>query len=421
MHDGAQATLSVPLVGPLRSTWEAVHEDVQPGRQFVDRMVRGPMRSWRHCHRFLAAPDQAQPASRLEDDIAYTLPMGPLGALGNGFVASMLERTFAWRHRRTLLDLRRHAELSRTPLVIAVTGASGLVGRALCAFLSTGGHTVRRIVRGAAKPGDVAWDPARGTIDATALEDVDAVVHLAGESIAARWTDAKRRRILESRVRGTELIAKTLAKTLAKTASKRTVLVSASAIGFYGDRGADAVDESTPRGQGFLSDVCVAWESAADVARDAGIRTVHPRIGMVLSAAGGALHALVTPFSLGLGGPVGNGRQGMSWIALDDLIASILFAIVTPSMHGPYNAVAPEAVSNRDFGRTLGRVLHRPAFAPLPSFVVNAIFGAMGRELLLGGAIVRGNVLRDAAFRFDHAELESALRFELGRAERSDT
>jgi uncharacterized protein (TIGR01777 family) len=413
MRDGAVAVLGVPL-GPLpfRARWEAVHEEVRPGERFVDRMVRGPFRAWRHVHRFGDVAGNAE-RSTLEDAIAYELPLGPLGALGAGSVRAMLARTFAWRHRRTQLDLARHAELSRTPKTIAISGASGLVGGALAAFLTTGGHRVRRLVRGAADAarGDIAWDPARGTVDLAGLAECDAVVHLAGESIASRWSAAKKARILESRVRGTT----TLANAIARVAGGPRVLVSASAIGFYGDRGADRIDESASTGSGFLADVCRAWEGATSPAAEAGVRVVNLRIGMVLSSAGAALKALLTPFSLGLGGPVGSGRQGMSWIALDDLLAAILFAINTDALEGPVNAVGPAPCDNRTFGATLGRVLRRPAFLPLPSFAVSTVFGEMGRELLLGGAFVRPTRLFDAGFRFDHSTLESALRFELGR------
>jgi uncharacterized protein (TIGR01777 family) len=407
MEEGAEAILRVP-VGPLRIRWVARHEGIRAGAEFTDRMVRGPFARWVHRHRFLAEGA----GSRLEDSIDYAVPFGPLGALGGVVVRSMLERTFAWRHRRTLNDLRRHAEDGGPKLVVAVSGASGLVGRRLCAFLTTGGHRVRRLVRGAsADPDAIRWDPKAGSLDAEALEGVDAVVHLAGESIASRWSEAKRRRILESRVRGTDLLARTLA-TLRRPPRS---FVSASAVGFYGPRGDEPIDEESPSGSGFLAEVCRMWEGATRPAVDAGIRTVHLRIGMVLAADGGALKALLTPFSLGLGGPVGSGRQGMSWIALDDLLAAMLFVIRRPEVSGPVNATAPEPVDNRTFGRTLGRVLRRPALAPLPAPVVKALFGAMGSELLLAGAFVRPARLESAGFRFDFPTLETALRFELGR------
>jgi uncharacterized protein len=421
MVEGAEAELSVPLAAGVRSRWRAVHREIVVGRQFVDVALSGPFAAWRHVHRFLdAAADEGAACSTLEDDIHFRLPLGPIGALGRGFVLGDLRRTFAWRHTRTRNDLRRHAEWAEgraaSPLTVAITGASGLVGRSLAAFLTTGGHRVLRIGRRAERPDDIRWDVHSGRIDAERLEGCDAVVHLAGESIASRWTDAKRKAILESRVAGTDLIA----RTIAGLKQPPRVFVSASAIGIYGDQPSGEVDESSaPLGggsaTGFLADVCRAWERAADPARAAGIRVVHPRIGMVLAAEGGALAQLVTPFSLGAGGPVGGGAQGMSWIALDDLLGVMLAAIRSDRLSGPVNAVAPNPVSNRLFGTTLGRVLHRPAIAPLPAPAVRLLFGAMGEELLLAGAFVRSSALAGIGFRFDWPELEGALRFELGR------
>ncbi len=407
MRDGATAVLRVPI-GPLRLRWEAIHEEVRPGVGFVDRMVRGPFAAWRHEHRF--EPDEA--GSRLHDRISFRLPLGALGSLGAGRAEAMLHRTFDWRHRRTRQDLARHAEWSGPPSTIAISGASGLVGSALAAFLTTGGHTVRRLVRGAVdrERGDIAWDPVRRTIDREGLASCDAVVHLAGQSIATRWSAERKEAIRASRIDGTRF----LAETLASLPRRPGALLSASAIGYYGDLGEGRIDERGLRGSGFLADVSAAWEGATRPAAEAGIRVVTLRIGMVLSGAGGALATLRTPFSLGLGGPVGSGRQGISWIALDDLLGAIHFALRSSDLAGPVNAVAPGAISNREFGRTLGRVLRRPAILPLPGVAVRALMGDMGRELLLGGAKVEPRVLLERRFRFAFPELEPALRFELG-------
>jgi uncharacterized protein (TIGR01777 family) len=410
--EGSRVTLSIP-VGPLRTEWVARHESVEPVRGFTDLMERGPFAAWRHRHRFEPAGEPG--TSELHDEIEYRLKGGMLGSLAGGpLVAAMLRRDFAWRHRRVANDLRRHAELSREPLRIAVSGAGGLVGSQLCAFLSTGGHEVRRIVR--SKPdaarGDILLDAEKGEVDAAGFEGLDAVVHLAGEPIAeGRWSDAKKRRIRESRVKGTTL----LARTLAGLALKPKCLVSASAIGFYGDRPGSPIDESAGRGEGFLAETCELWERAAREATDAGIRTVFPRIGIVLSGRGGALAKMRLPFSLGLGGPIGSGKQGMSWVALDDLLAMMLFAIVTPSMQGPFNATAPNPVDNATFGRSLGKVLVRPAILPTPGFALELAFGELANEVLFTGALVKPARLAVVRFRFDFPELEDALRFELGR------
>jgi uncharacterized protein (TIGR01777 family) len=413
VSEGSRVTLSIPA-GPFRIEWVARHESVETGRSFVDVMERGPFASWRHRHSFL--PVEGRPgSSELRDEIEFRLKGGTLGNLAAGFaVDRVLKRDFAWRHRRMAIDLRRHAELSPEPLRIAVSGASGLVGSQLCAFLSTGGHEVRRIVRGRpdAARGDILLDAGRGEVDAAGLEGLDAVVHLAGEPIAeGRWTEAKKKAIRESRVKGTAL----LARALAGLSLKPRCLVSASAIGFYGDRPGSAIDESAARGSGFLAETCELWERAAREATDAGIRTVHPRIGIVLSGRGGALAKMRLPFSLGLGGPIGSGRQGMSWVALDDLLAMVLFAIVTPAMAGPFNATAPSPVDNATFGRTFGSVLSRPAFLPTPGFALEVAFGELAREALLTGAFVKPARLAAAGFRFDFPTLEDALRFELGR------
>jgi len=350
------------------------------------------------------------------------VPLGGLGAIvAGGWVERELARTFRFRHDRLRSDLRRHAECAGESLRVAVSGATGLVGRNLAAFLASGGHQARRIVRGAADPaeGDVAWDPRRGTIDAAHLEGLDAVVHLAGENIAAgRWTTARMESIRASRVEGTRLIA----ETIARLKSPPRVLVSASAVGFYGDRpdldGGQALDETGARGAGFLADVAAAWEQATRPAEEAGVRVVHLRIGAVVSAQGGVLAKLRPPFSLGLGGPAGHGRQAMPWISLDDLLGAILWSIRRESLRGAVNAVAPEPRTNREFAKDLAAVLRRPAFMPLPALLVRILFGRMGEELLLAGAPVAPRRLLGSGFRFEHPTLRGAIAHELGRSAR---
>jgi uncharacterized protein (TIGR01777 family) len=300
---------------------------------------------------------------------------------------------------------------------VAVTGSTGLVGAALTVALARGGHRVVRLVRSGTAtqaPGEhtVRWDPGRGTIDAAGLEGVDAVVHLAGESIASgRWTAAKRRRIRDSRVGATRVLAEALARLERPPAT----LVAASAVGYYGDRGDEVLREESAPGGGFLADVCREWEAAAAPAARRGLRVVHMRIGMVLAATGGALAALLPPFRLGLGGPVGSGRQWMSWISLDDLVRAILHALATASLAGPINAVAPAPVTNREFARTLGRVLRRPAVLPLPAVAARLLLGRMADELLLASARVVPARLEAAGFTFGDATLERALRRLLAR------
>ncbi len=294
---------------------------------------------------------------------------------------------------------------------VAVSGASGMIGARLCERLASRGVDVARLVRRPARgPDEIAWEPGANTIDADALAGIDAVVHLAGENVGGgRWNEARKRRILESRERGTRL----LAEALAGLARPPRVLVSASAIGFYGDSGDPPVDEQSPAGGGFLARVVRAWEEAAAPARAAGIRVVHPRMGIVLSASGGVLGRLLLPFRLGLGGVVGGGRQPMSWIALADCLAALDHLLGASDLDGPVNLVAPEPVTNAEFTRVLARVLHRPARLPLPAVLVELALGAMGRELLLAGQRVDCARLEASGFAFRYPDLESALRAEL--------
>ena len=287
---------------------------------------------------------------------------------------------------------------------IAITGASGLIGTALTAALDDAGHDVLHVVRHAPTgPAEVRWDVDAGTIDAASLEGVEAIVHLAGENIGQRWSDDVRRRVLDSRVNGTRLIAET-----AGGLAGRPVLVCASATGFYGDRGDEIVDEDSVPGTGFLADVVEAWEAAAEPARAAGLRTVHLRQGIVLSKDGGALARMLLPFKLGTGGRVGSGRQWWSWVSLDDAVAAYLFALEQP-LAGPVNVVAPGAVTNQEFVKALGRALHRPAIFPLPATAVKAAFGQMGEEMLLEGQRVAPTRLEAAGFTFGQPDIESGL------------
>jgi uncharacterized protein (TIGR01777 family) len=292
---------------------------------------------------------------------------------------------------------------------ILISGSSGMVGSAVLPALAAAGHETGRLARpgAAAAPSDVAWDPAASRIDAAGLGRYDAVIHLAGENIAAgRWSEARKKAIRRSRVDGTLL----LTRALAKLERRPRTFVCASAIGYYGDRGDEILKETSPRGRGFLPAVCVAWESAAEPAEEAGLRVVHLRFGIILSKNGGALARMLLPFRLGLGGPVGDGRQYMSWITLDDAVGAILHALDSADIAGPVNAVSPSPVTNREFGRALGRVLRRPAVAPLPAFAARLAFGEMADALLLASARVVPGVLQATGYPFRHPNLEPALR-----------
>lgn len=295
---------------------------------------------------------------------------------------------------------------------IAVTGASGLVGGALCSLLGAAGSRVYPLVRRvSADPQAVAWDIEKGEIDAAKLEGIDAVVHLAGENIAGRWSAAKKKAILESRVKSTRL----LCETLAKLKRKPPVLVSASATGIYGERGDAIVDEGSAAGGGFLAEVCKAWEAAAQPARDAGIRVVHPRIGVVLSGKGGALAKMLLPFKLCVGGRVGTGEQYWSWIALEDVLGAIVHALKTPSVAGALNLTAPAPATNAEFTRMLGKVLGRPTIFPVPAFAARMALGEMAEALLLTSTRAKPKGLLESGYKFKFPELEGALRQALGK------
>jgi uncharacterized protein len=382
----------------------AEHSGFQRNEQFIDRMVSGPVRHWVHSHRFVS---EGPSGSILEDVIEYD------AGLAGPVVRRELPRLFAFRRRRLSGDLVRQAEFAGgRPLRIAVTGASGLIGGELVPFLTTAGHSVVRLVRRPASgPDEVTWDPSRGVLDAEQLEGFDAVVHLAGESIRPPWTRARRQRIRRSRVDGTLL----LSDALARLRRPPRVLVSMSGVNYYGDRGDVVVDEDSPPGDGFLAALCVDWEGATTAAASAGIRVVNLRNGIAISGRGGAVSSLLVPFRLGVGGKVGDGRQYVSWIAIDDLVGAIYQAIHDDRLRGPVNAVAPNEATNRDLTKTLGRVLRRPTVLPLPAAAVGAVLGDAGRELLLASMRVRPTRLDAAGFRFEFPKLEDALRFQLGR------
>lgn len=296
---------------------------------------------------------------------------------------------------------------------ILVTGASGLIGSALTPFLTTGGHQVVPLVRSTAEAnaGEIRWDPVEAKIDKSGLEGVDAVVHLAGENIAKKWSEAQKAKIRDSRVKGTAF----LSKTLAALEHPPKVLVCASAIGYYGDRGEEVLQEDSEPDLSFLSRVCQAWEAATEPAARQGIRVVNLRIGVVLSPEGGALKRMLLPFKMGAGGVVGSGGQYWSWIAIDDLVGAIQHAILTESLAGPVNAVAPNPATNREFTKILGRVLGRPTLFPMPALAARLAFGEMADALLLASTRVQPKELVDSGFEFSYPRLEGALRHLLGR------
>lgn len=399
--------------GPKNVTWEVRYTDFEDGVSFRLEQTRGPFARWIHTHRFSPSGEDR---CTVEDRVEWELPTGVATELfGASTVERELERLFRFRHRRLGHDLDRIARHEgRRRLIVGVTGATGLIGRALCQVLDTAGHRVVRLRRDseALGPGDGLWNPQGEVADTRNLEGIDAVVHLAGESLLGlRWTEEKRRRIWRSRVEGTEW----LCRMLARLRRPPRVLVASSAVGYYGDRGNRVLTETSEPGKGFLAELCQAWEGATRRASGIGIRVVTLRTGLVLSPAGGALGTMLLPFRMGIGGRLGSGRQYVSWIDHDDMISLIMHAIRTDRIRGPVNAVTPYSVSNSTFAGTLGRVLRRPTVVPLPSLAVKALLGEMGTEMLLASARVRPGVAEGTGFDFIYPGLEESLRYQLGR------
>ena len=294
---------------------------------------------------------------------------------------------------------------------ILITGSSGLVGSALQSFLQKDGHDIKRLVRSQpTKANELFWNPDDGVLDATGLEGIDAVVHLAGESIAeGRWTGVKKARIRDSRVKGTTL----LSQKLASLKQPPAVLVSASALGYYGNRGDELLTEESSPGSGFLADVCRQWEASTEPAATKGIRIAIARFGLILSKNGGALAKMLLPFRMGAGGQIGSGEQYWSWIDIDDVVRVIDYAMTQDSIRGAINVATPTPVTNAEFTRTLGEVLRRPAVIPIPGMAARAVFGEMANHLLLASARLQPARLIEAGFEFHYPELHAALYHQL--------
>jgi uncharacterized protein (TIGR01777 family) len=417
IEEGARLELSVP-VGPVRARWVAGHRGFRDGESFRDVQESGPFAYWSHRHR---VEPSGPKACVLEDRIRYALPAGGVGdRLGNGFVTRLLDRTFEFRHERTRLDLLAHERYANDGLLrVLVSGARGLIGSELTAFLTSGGNCVVPLSRSGHFSDTVRWSPEEGRIELDKLPDFDAVVHLAGESVVGRWTAEKKRKILESRVKGTRLLCESLAALPERYPSgmrgRPKVLVCASATGFYGSRGDEVLTEESASGDGFLADVCRRWEAACEPARQAGIRVVYVRIGLVLTPKGGLLGNLLPLFRAGLGGRVGDGRQWMGWIAIDDLVDVFHAALFDEALSGPVNGTAPNPVTNAEFAKILGRVLSRPTVCAVPKLAVKAVLGEAADELALASARVLPETLRVKGHPFRYPTLEPALRFLLGR------
>ena len=410
---GARVVLRMKA-GPIPYLWHARHTRLEENRLFEDEQVRGPFAEWVHTHVFEPAGEKQ---CLLRDAVRFRLPLAGLShPLAVPLINRKLGKIFAFRHRVTAADLALHQTFADQPRqTVLISGAGGVIGSRLVPFLTTGGHRVVKLVRRQPASGDeLFWDPVTGKIDFAGIEAVrpDAIIHLAGENIGqGRWTPAKKKTIIDSRVKGTRLIA----TTMARMKRRPHTLLSASAIGFYGDRGEDMMTEADGPGNDFVSHVCRTWEDAAGSAVAAGIRVVRMRIGVVLTPEGGALGKLLPLFRLGLGGRIGSGRQYLSWIGMDDTVGAIYHLLMRPDVAGPVNLVAPSPITNADFTRILGRVLSRPAILPVPAVMVKAVFGEMGKEVVLGGTRVSPEKLLEINYSFQYTELNQYLQHILGK------
>jgi uncharacterized protein (TIGR01777 family) len=408
LRDGETVEIAIPLLGPLSIPWKLIHRDYRQNEQFCDEQVSGPFSAWRHVHTFI--PNSTNSCT-MRDEIYFRAPFN-LSVI-TPLVKRELSRLFRYRHAVLANDLALHARCKNTPRkTILISGSSGFIGSALTAFLSTAGHKVLKLVRHQPRDeSERAWDPKRGTLDAKVFEGVDVVIHLGGANIVGkRWSAEYKREILESRTQSSSL----LCKTIAQLSRKPEAVIMASAAGFYGDTGGNVVDEHSPVGADFLAKTCAAWESSARDALNDSTRLVILRIGTVLNATGGALKKMLPAFKLGLGGALGSGNQYMSWIALQDLLGIIEHAVSTTSMHGAFNAVAPESSTNNEFTDTLGRVLHRPTAMRVPTKMLRLLFGEVADAALLASSRVAPTRLIESGYAFLRPELEGALRAEIG-------
>ncbi len=406
--------LMVLHAGPFPFKWHAKHTLYEEGKLFKDIQIKGPFRSWEHTHKFV---DTGSGSCEYIDEIEYTLPFHPAGTrIGTPAIEKKLERIFEYRHKTVAADIHDHINYGLGSKTILISGASGLIGKKLTAFLSTGGHRVIRLVRRKARRKDeVQWNPYAGFINIKALESIgkiDVAIHLSGENIGkGRWTGAKKKRIIESRVKSTGF----LAQLFSRLPSRPELFLNASAIGYYGDRKNEITDETSGPGTDFISHVCVKWEKAASPAETSGIRTVFMRIGVVLTPEGGALKRLLPVFRAGLGGKIGSGKQFVSWIAIDDVLGAVLHIMADDSISGPVNLCAPEPVRFETLAGTIGRVLKRPVVITIPEWAVLSAFGQMAKETILSSTRVVPEKLMRTGYSFRFPVIEQAIRHVLGK------
>jgi uncharacterized protein (TIGR01777 family) len=411
LDPGGEVELQLRL-GMIPLRYVAHHIENIPGKMFRDIQAKGPFAQWSHSHFFT----DTEYGARLDDVVEYRLPGHNLLP---GFVKRKVEKRLLqmFRHRERIIqaDIRLHNTCSPQPMRLLISGASGVLGRELVPLLTTGGHTVYRLVRRKPDPAqnEIFWDPDQNILSADQLPEVDGVIHLAGEYIGLyRWTEEKKKKVLDSRVRGTSL----LARTLAGLDNKPKVFLSASAVGFYGNSGAQIVDENNPPGGDFISEICIQWEKATEAAQLAGIRTVCMRLGIGITPRGGALERILETSPFGFVRCFGSGEQYISWMSYDDIISAMLHCLVHTGLSGPVNIAAPQPATNREFMTLLAKITGRPLLLPVPEWFLGLIYGQMASEIVLSGCRVATKKLTESGFTFRHTSLQQALTLLLGRS-----
>ncbi len=399
-EEGGKVVMQIKW-GPFSLNWVLEHRQFIPNQEFSDIQVQGPFRHYTHRHHFTSLDAHS---CQLSDEITYELP------LLNRRIEKEFTRLFSWRQVILRDDLQMQARYPSVPLRILLSGSSGFIGSKLMSFLRLLGHDVVRLVRRKEelKEDAIFWDPNHGQFQKEAFEGFDAVIHLAGANIAeGRWTKQRKEQLFLSRCRDTWL----LSQVLCRLYQPPKTVITASAIGFYGDRGDEELTEESAQGKGFLADLCDKWEKATDAIENRGARVVHPRFGAVLSAQGGMLKKMLPLFHLGLGGKLGSGRQKISWIGIDDLLGGIYHILMIEELSGPVNLVAPNPVSQAEFTKMLAKQLHRPAFFHLPASLLKVAFGEMGEEVFLSSARVIPEKLIQTGYVFRYPNLQTALDY----------
>lgn len=401
-EEGSRVGIQVQF-GGVWWKWVLQHRGIVPGKEFSDCQVKGPFAHYCHQHRVDPVDNQS---CCVMDKITYRPPLNlPMPGIEAEF-----GKLFRWRHQILQGDLELISRYQTKPMRILLSGATGLIGRSMEALLGTAGHDTVRLVRnhGMVSRHAIHWDPVRGNFSKEDFEGFDAVIHLAGENIAAgRWTKKRKNRLFLSRCRDTWL----LSQILSRSERPPKIVICASALGFYGNRGNEEVTEMSPKGEGFLADLCGKWEDATQAIQSRGSRVIHARFGVVLSAAGGMLQKSLLPFKLGLGGKLGPGDQMMSWIGIDDVIGALYHVLMTESIQGPINVTAPKPVTQAEFSCMLARKLGRPMLLSLPAWVLRSLLGEMADELLLSSSRVIPKKLMETGYVFRYPDLAQALEY----------